>query len=171
MSEGVRALIWEGERLRMLDQRRLPEQEIYLEFEDAEAVAAAIRDMVVRGAPAIGIAAAYGAALALRQLDGAGWQRHYDDALAHLAAARPTAVNLAWALARMRGAIVGCTLEEAREVASAEAVAIHDEDVRANRAISAAGAALLPERALVVTHCNAGSLATWGLGTSLGVMR
>jgi methylthioribose-1-phosphate isomerase len=171
MTDGVQAVIWDGERLRLLDQRQLPEQEAYLSYEDAAAVAEAIREMVVRGAPAIGIAAAYGAVLALLRAEPGSWQREFDERLAGLAATRPTAVNLTWALARMRGAVAGCDLAAARDAALVEAQAIHAEDVRANQAIAVAGAALLPEGSVAVTHCNAGALATGGIGTALGVLR
>jgi len=169
MMEPVRALEWDAGVLRLLDQRQLPDREVYLVCADAAAVAAAIRDMVVRGAPAIGIAAAYGAALALRD-DAPDWRSRFEQSLSELAAARPTAVNLAWALARMRAAVAGMDLMDARAAAIAEAAAIHAEDIAANRAIATAGAALLPMDALVVTHCNAGALATGGVGTALGVL-
>jgi methylthioribose-1-phosphate isomerase len=173
MSESgpVQALIWDGEQLHLLDQRALPAAETYLAFDTAAAVSEAISAMVVRGAPAIGIAAAYGAVLALRQVEGTAWEDEFELALSGLAAARPTAVNLAWALDRMRGVVTGRPLEDARKHAAAEAVAIHQADVRSNRQIGEAGAALLPERAVVVTHCNAGALATGGFGTALGVIR
>jgi methylthioribose-1-phosphate isomerase len=148
----------------MLDQRLLPAEERYVSLSSAEEVAIAIETMVVRGAPAIGIAAAYGAVL------GGGDEA----AIARLGRTRPTAVNLAWALERMR--------RVAREAAShapaerlarlaAEARAIHREDVAACRAIGRVGAARVPDGATVLTHCNAGALATGGYGTALGVVR
>ena len=159
---GVRALVWQGDCLQLLDQRCLPAEERWISARDATTVAAAIRDMAVRGAPAIGIAAAYGYALAaLRGVDAAA-------AAAELAAARPTAVNLAWALARMhRRAAAGA--DTAALVAEAEA--IHTEDIAANQRIGEAGAALLAGSGGVLTHCNTGSLATGGHGTALGVVR
>lgn len=161
-TDSVRALRWQGDRLAMLDQRRLPAEEVWLECEDAAAVADAIRAMVVRGAPAIGIAAAYGLALAAQRGDDLG------AASERLHAARPTAVNLAWALARMREhAAAGA---DARALV-AEAERIHSEDVAANERIGAFGADLLPGGAAVLTHCNTGALATGGYGTALGVIR
>ena len=151
----VEAIRWDGTRLDLLDQRRLPEETIYVSCETAAQTAAAIRDMVVRGAPAIGCAAAFGIALDARR--GA----NLDEAHAVLAESRPTAVNLFWALERMRGA----------SDPQAEARAIYDEDIVANRAMGAFGAALVPAGARIMTHCNAGALATAGHGTALGVIR
>ena len=151
----VEAIRWDGTRLELLDQRRLPEETIYVSCETAAQTAAAIRAMVVRGAPAIGCAAAFGIALDARR--GA----NLDEAHAVLAESRPTAVNLFWALERMRGA----------SDPQAEARAIYDEDIVANRAMGAFGAALVPAGARIMTHCNAGALATAGHGTALGVIR
>src|SRR5690606_17258562 len=143
---------------------------------DADEVAAAIRDLVVRGAPAIGCAAAYGIALAASRAVAS--RRSLDDALpaafAVLAASRPTAVNLAWALARMRRRLEAHAGEPDVRVAAAlvaEARAIHAEDVTANQRLGELGAALLPQRCRVLTHCNAGALATAGHGTALGIVR
>ncbi len=148
----------------MLDQRKLPIEEEYVRLTSVEQVATAIETMVVRGAPAIGIAAAYGVVLAAG--DEAG--------IARLGRTRPTAVNLAWALERMgrvaRGAV--SLPEHARvERLAAEARAIHREDVAACRAIGRIGAARVPDGATILTHCNAGALATGGYGTALGVIR
>jgi len=159
--DSVRPLRWQGTSLDVLDQRRLPHETAWLHCADAEAVAAAIRALAVRGAPAIGIAAAYGAVLAARSGDFAG-------CVARLRAARPTAVNLMWALDRMSacaasGADAGRLLEEAR--------AIEAEDLAANHAMGRLGAALLEQGAGVLTHCNTGALATAGFGTALGVIR
>jgi methylthioribose-1-phosphate isomerase len=155
----VSPLRWNGEALSLLDQRLLPNQEIWVDCHDAETVAAAIRDMIVRGAPAIGVTAAFGIALA--------WKRG-DDVYAAgelLKRARPTAVNLAWAVDRMLAAHArGADLVT-------EAVNILDEDVAANRRIGHHGAQLLGDGATVLTHCNAGALATAGYGTALGVIR
>jgi methylthioribose-1-phosphate isomerase len=145
--------------LRLLDQRALPEREVWLEYRDYREVARAIKDMVVRGAPAIGCAAAYGVALGVRQ------NAALADVLAVLRATRPTAVNLSWALARM-ARVAPPTAERMAE----EAARIHAEDIAACRAIGAFGAPLLPDGA-VLTHCNAGALATGGFGTALGVVR
>lgn len=147
----VEPIRWRGDCLDLIDQRRLPEETRYLTCRSAADVAAAIRDMVVRGAPAIGCAAAFGVVLG----------RGAPDAYELLAASRPTAVNLFWALERMRRA--GGRESEAR--------AIYDEDIAANKAIGEQGAALISEGARILTHCNAGALATAGYGTALGVVR
>ena len=158
----IRAVQWRGDYLRLLDQRRLPADEVWIECRSAEQVTQAIRNLTVRGAPAIGIAAAWGVALAAQ--GGAP----LDIALAMLRAARPTAVNLMWALDRMKRRIAG----GADAVALAgEAQAIQDEDLAANRRMGELGAALLASGSGVLTHCNTGSLATAGFGTALGVIR
>ncbi len=161
--DSVRAVLWQGDHLRLLDQRQLPAQEQYLDCRNAGQVAAAIRDLVVRGAPAIGIAAAWGVVLAA-QADAAS----LDPALHVLRAARPTAVNLMWALDRMKQAI-DCGADAA--ALAREAQAIQDEDLVANRHMGALGAALITAGSGVLTHCNTGSLATAGFGTALGVIR
>jgi methylthioribose-1-phosphate isomerase len=158
----VRAVAWNEGALRLLDQRRLPFVETWLECRSADDVAVAIRDLVVRGAPAIGIAAAWGVVLAARQ--GAD----LDAAIASLRAARPTAVNLMWALDRMRARIAAGANVEALE---REAQAIQAEDLAANRRMGELGAALIAPGSAVLTHCNTGSLATAGFGTALGVIR
>ncbi len=170
----VLAIQWHGDFLRLLDQRRLPAETVYLDLRDAHETAEAIHDMVVRGAPAIGITAAYGVALAARQHRGPtdeAWRAAMAADLAVLAHSRPTAVNLFWALARMQARID--TLDGADPVAAltAEAQAIHAEDIDANRRMSELGAALIDTRCGVLTHCNTGSLATGGYGTALGVIR
>jgi len=146
----VQALRWTGEALEVLDQRLLPERIVYLNCRTAAEVAAAIRDMAVRGAPAIGCAAAFGIALEPKESS-------YDI----LAKSRPTAVNLFWALERMRRAVDK----------KAEAEAIFAEDLAVNRAIGAHGATLIPQGARILTYCNTGALATAGHGTALGVIR
>ena len=174
--EPVRAISWREGRLWLLDQRVLPGRTEYLACDGAEEVAAAIRSMVVRGAPAIGIAAAYGVVLAVRDRareSPGGWREALAADLARLAAARPTAFNLAWALDRMAsradtlaaqgGGPLPGLLDEAR--------AIHEEDVAANRRMGWLGAGLIERRCTVLTHCNAGALATGGHGTALGVVR
>ncbi|TCO41862.1 S-methyl-5-thioribose-1-phosphate isomerase [Dokdonella fugitiva] len=159
----IRAVLWRGDRLRLLDQRLLPREETYVDCRTSDEVAQAIRDLVVRGAPAIGIAAAWGVVLAARQ-DRAGLAA----ALARLRAARPTAVNLMWALDRMqRVAARGADAD----ALAAEAQAIQDEDLAANRRMGELGAALIAPGSGVLTHCNTGSLATAGFGTALGVIR
>ena len=147
----VEPLRWFGDRLELLDQRLLPDQTVYVTCRSAAEVAQAIRDMVVRGAPAIGCAAAFGVAL------DKGNKESFDV----LAKSRPTAVNLFWALERMK---------KAKDL-KAEAEAIFSEDLAANRALGKLGAELLPAGARVMTHCNAGALATAGYGTALGVIR
>jgi len=142
---------WRGDRLELLDQRALPERSEYVVCRTAEEVALAIRDMVVRGAPAIGCAAAFGVVLGGLK----------PKAFEILAASRPTAVNLFWALERMKGA----------KEPEREAVAIFEEDLAANRAMGEHGAKLIPDGARVMTYCNAGALATSGHGTALGVLR
>jgi methylthioribose-1-phosphate isomerase len=151
----VEPIRWTGAALELLDQRKLPAQTVYVACHTAAEVALAIRDMVVRGAPAIGCAAAFGIALDAKR--GASLEPAYEA----LAKSRPTAVNLFWALERMR---------RARDE-EAEARAILAEDLAANRAMGAHGAALVPDGARVMTHCNAGALATAGYGTALGVIR
>jgi methylthioribose-1-phosphate isomerase len=170
-------LRWLGDRLEMLDQRLLPTRVEYRSYDSAAGVAEGIRAMVVRGAPAIGCAAAYGVALAAQQLRDvkptevlAGM----DTAFAQLAASRPTAVNLFWGLQRMRRVWESCQEQGSRFVAQRllqEAHEILAEDIRINRALGDHGAALLADGARVLTHCNAGALATAGHGTALGVIR
>jgi len=170
-----RTLSWEGDALLLLDQRVLPTVESNCRCADATGVADAIRTMVVRGAPAIGVAAAFGLVLAVQgaKKRKRSWRNAFEEAAAELAGTRPTAVNLFWAIGRMRAA--GASLPDDPDAAAAalekEARAIFDEDVAANRAMGAHGAKLLPAHASVLTHCNAGALATAGYGTALGVVR
>ncbi len=159
----VQPIVWLGDRLRLLDQRLLPAQETYLDCRSAAEVAAAIHGMAVRGAPAIGITAAYGLVLAVRQ-DPQG----FEAAERVLAASRPTAVNLRWALARLRGLWQRGADAAALEL---EARRIHEEDLAQNLRMGELGAALLPREARLITHCNTGALATGGHGTALGVIR
>jgi methylthioribose-1-phosphate isomerase len=170
-------LRWRDGVLELLDQRVLPREQIYLAFDSASGVANAIRDMVVRGAPAIGCAAAYGMAVEAARLSHLP-QTQFGEAMAAaarlLASSRPTAVNLSWALARMeklRAAVAGRPVHEIAGAMVDEAHAITREDVLLNQAMGVHGAALLPERSRVLTHCNAGALATAGHGTALGVIR
>ncbi len=158
---------WRGDHLELLDQRLLPGEERYLSLASVEEVARAIEDMAVRGAPAIGCAAAFGIALA------AGEGSALEAAFDRLASTRPTAVNLFWALGRMREALARLDLATT-DLATAlaeEAQRIHDEDVETCRAIGRHGASLVPDGARLLTHCNAGALATAGYGTALGVVR
>lgn len=147
----IEPIRWQGDRLELLDQRLLPDQTVYLTCKTAAEVATAIRDMVVRGAPAIGCAAAFGIVL------GSSSEKAFE----LLAASRPTAVNLFWALERMRRA----------KNPEAEAVAIFSEDLAANLAMGTHGAKLIPKGARILTYCNTGALATSGHGTALGIVR
>jgi len=163
--EPLRPVLYDAARdvVRVLDQRRLPAEETWLDLATAGEVAQAIRDLAVRGAPAIGVAAAYGIAVEARRGAGAGELRAAAELLGR---ARPTAVNLAWAvnrMSRLAGRPAGDVL--------AEANAIRDEDEAACRRIGLLGAPLIPPRARILTHCNAGALATAGYGTALGVVR
>jgi methylthioribose-1-phosphate isomerase len=214
MSKGIgkmkiETLRWNGGKLEMIDQRILPAVFDYLSYDSAAATAQGIRDMVVRGAPAIGVAAAYGVALEAlklssqpfalspsesdkghfdrprtgfdklspngsRDISDTDFQPGMEAGFAVLAASRPTAVNLFWALARMRRVWESVAEQSPAVVAArllAEAHEIHAEDIRINRAMGAFGAELLPDGARVLTHCNAGALATAGWGTALGVFR
>ncbi len=164
----VRALRWLGDRLDLLDQRILPRQVAWLSYTDAAGVAQAIHDLVVRGAPAIGVTAAYAVVLAARARGGAPSRAALSAELALLRASRPTAVNLFWALDRMGRALdAGASLV----ALDAEARAIEAEDLAANRRMGELGAALIAPGSGVLTHCNTGSLATAGFGTALGVIR
>jgi methylthioribose-1-phosphate isomerase len=173
----VEAIRWTGDRLSLIDQRVLPLRFEYVSCGTAAEVATAIREMVVRGAPAIGCAAAFGIALeALRLEHGspAALQEGMEAAFDALRGSRPTAVNLFWALDRMKRAYDAARGAADRPIAArlvAEAVAIRDEDLAANQAMGRYGAALVPDVACVMTHCNAGALATAGYGTALGVIR
>lgn len=169
----VRALQWDDGQLRLLDQRRLPEKIEYLSLNNVEQVSAAIRDMVVRGAPAIGIAAAYGFVMAVTE----SVQESPEDPAKVLVNktrlllnARPTAVNLAWAVKRMQTLLDKCE-DEPLPALLREAQKIHSEDIQANHRMGEIGAAYLRNCHGVLTHCNTGSLATGGYGTALGVIR
>ena len=169
----IRPIRWTGNALELLDQRKLPFVVEYLSCTTSDQVAAAIHDLAVRGAPAIGIAAAWGVVLAAREVMAATPAEAADKlepALQRLNAARPTAVNLAWALARMRAALKTAG-SDWRGVLELEALAIAEEDLAANRRMGELGAALIPVGSGVLTHCNTGSLATAGFGTALGVIR
>ncbi|WP_299343343.1 S-methyl-5-thioribose-1-phosphate isomerase [uncultured Pseudoxanthomonas sp.] len=169
----IRPIRWTGSALELLDQRKLPFVVEYLSCTTSDEVAAAIHDLAVRGAPAIGIAAAWGVVLASREVMAATpaeAMEKLEPALQRLNAARPTAVNLAWALARMRAALKSAG-SDWRGVLELEALAIAEEDLAANRHMGELGAALIGEGSGVLTHCNTGSLATAGFGTALGVIR
>lgn len=173
----VETLRWVDNHLEMIDQRILPREFVYLKYYSAAQVAEGIKNMVVRGAPAIGCAAAYGIALEALQF---GLQTSQDfkialeNAFEVLAASRPTAVNLFWALKRMKSVWAECAKQPPNEIAQRlleEAHTVSAEDVAINRAMGAHGAKLLSDGARVLTHCNAGALATAGHGTALGVIR
>ena len=174
---GIAPVRWEHDRLVLLDQRLLPGRELERVYGRWEDVADAIRTLAVRGAPAIGVTAAFGVVLAARGSHAQtfeGLMADLEVAFKGLAGTRPTAVNLFWALDRMRRAAEGLRdrpIDEARARLLAEAQAILDEDVSGNRALGDHGAALIPARARILTHCNAGALATAGYGTALGVVR
>ncbi len=168
---------WAGGRLLLLDQTRLPSEELTREYARWEDVAEAIRTLVVRGAPAIGVAAAFGVAVAARQSTATtfdGLLADLEMAIKGMAATRPTAVNLFWALDRMRATLLAArtlSVDAIRSRLAAEAQAVLDEDLAANRAMGDHGATLVPSGARILTHCNAGALATAGYGTALGVIR
>lgn len=169
----IRPILWTGETLDLLDQRKLPFEVEHVSSRTSDEVAAAIHSLAVRGAPAIGIAAAWGVVLAARAIeatDGAEAALKLEPALQRLNAARPTAVNLAWALARMRRVLQPAGADW-RQVLEREAEAIATEDLAANRQMGELGAALIAAGSGVLTHCNTGSLATAGYGTALGVIR
>ena len=169
------AIVWRDGALELLDQRALPDASLRLRCTDCAEVADAIRDMVVRGAPAIGVAAAYGVVLAARKRHeacAAAWRERIEADLDRLAASRPTAVNLGWALGRMRRSMDAVAPgADPVPILLATACTLHAEDVAANRRMGKLGAALIESRCEVLTHCNAGALATAGYGTALGVIR
>jgi methylthioribose-1-phosphate isomerase len=170
---------WQGDAVVMVDQRKLPGQEVYVRCRSAQEVARAIRTMVIRGAPAIGVAAAMGIALGMKRSTARGTRQFtvdFQKICDMMAATRPTAVNLFWAIDRMKGvfaatAQAGASADEIADRLEVEARAIHDEDVAACRAMGAFGAEIVPDGARVLTHCNAGALATAGYGSALGVIR
>jgi methylthioribose-1-phosphate isomerase len=172
----VPTVAWEDGVVVMIDQRRLPREEAFVRCRSYGEVAAAIRDMAIRGAPAIGVAAALGLALGVHTTpsEGGALRREWDDMCAAMAATRPTAVNLFWAIERMRRRFEALAPEGGRTLRDGllgEALAVQDEDLASCRAMGDLGAELLPTDARVLTHCNAGALATAGYGTALGVVR
>src|SRR5262249_20820709 len=174
--KAIEALRWVDGRLELIDQRLLPGRFVYVSCTSAGDVALAIRSMAVRGAPAIGCAAAFGVALEARRekhRPPAQFSEAMEAAFATLAASRPTAVNLFWALDRMRAELAACRQNPgvAAERLSEAALAIFEADLETNRAIGRAGAELVPDGARILTHCNTGALATAGHGTALGVVR
>src|SRR5437016_2855633 len=163
----------------MVDQRKLPAREVYVRCKTAAEVARAIKTMVIRGAPAIGVAAAMGIAIGMRKSGATGTQKfaaEFFKLCELMAATRPTAVNLFWAIERMKrvfaaAAQEGRSVDEIKDCLDRQAAAIHDEDVASCRAMGAFGAEVVPADARILTHCNAGALATAGYGTALGVIR
>ncbi|MEC4750399.1 S-methyl-5-thioribose-1-phosphate isomerase [Methylomicrobium sp. Wu6] len=169
----VEALKWVGDKLQVLDQRKVPEQIVYQDCGEAEGVGDAIASMRVRGAPAIGIAAAYGVVLSVMRHvaeNAADWRAKVDADIDMLAKSRPTAVNLFWALGRMK-AVLDASHADPLAAVLAEAEKIHADDIAANRAMGERGADLIDGAKGVLTHCNAGALATGGYGTALSVIR
>jgi len=170
----IRAVEWQDGRIQLIDQRLLPGRNVTVAIKTLPECAQAIRDMVVRGAPAIGIAAAYAVALAARDrycADPVGWHTAIAGDLTLLAHARPTAVNLRWAIERMRRVIEGSAKGDPLPRLLEEARRIHDEDIAANHRMGALGMRLIEPGSGVLTHCNTGALATGGYGTALGVVR
>ena len=172
-------IAWEDDAIVMIDQRKLPSAEVYVHCRSSNEVARAIKSMVIRGAPAIGVAAAMGIALGMKKSKATGTRQfatEFQKTCDVMAATRPTAVNLFWAIDRMKhafsdGALAGESVAQLQERLRREAIAIHDQDVASCRAIGCNGAALVPAGARILTHCNAGALATAGYGTALGVIR
>ena len=170
---------WKGDSVVMIDQRKLPATEVYVTCWTANDVAKAIKTMVIRGAPAIGVSAAMGIALGMAKSKASGTKQfttEFQRTCDLLAGTRPTAVNLFWAIERMKRVFAeaahnGASVEELKQRLVSEAQLIHDEDVAACRTLGAHGATLVPDSAKILTHCNAGALATAGYGTALGVIR
>ena len=175
----IPTLTWTPEGVRFIDQTKLPLEESYVLATTYEQVADVIVTMVVRGAPAIGVSAAYGIALGTQESKAATAQEfapEFAKICARLAGTRPTAVNLFWAIDRMKRLFAAllaedATIEKVRETILAEADSMYDEDIAACKTMGAFGGALLPDEGGVLTHCNAGALATCGYGTALGVIR
>lgn len=171
----IEPILWQDDHLHLLDQRKLPGQQLWLAYDHPDAVADAIRQMVVRGAPAIGVTAAYGVVLAARQAwntAGVTWKQAMTAPLAKLENARPTAVNLFWAVEHMRQCYMSLADQYSPEEALLEeAKTLHQQDIDANKTMGRLGAELLDNNSVVLTHCNAGALATAGFGTALGVIR
>jgi len=167
----IETIQWTDSGVVMIDQTRLPREEVYVTCTDHRQVADAIKTMVIRGAPAIGVAAAMGIALGMQQAASAG---QFEEICETIRSTRPTAVNLFWAIERMRRvfeSLAGLSLPEIRERLVAEAIQIRLEDIAINECIGKNGAPLIPDGKTVLTHCNAGALATAGYGTALGVIR
>ncbi len=172
-----RTIEWRADTVIMIDQTRLPGEEVYNSYTDFKSVAEAIKGMIIRGAPAIGVAAAMGVALGAREIIADTHEtffRQLENVCDVMAKTRPTAVNLFWAIERMKRVAEsnrGKTLDQIREVLKKEAILIEQDDLTICRNIGKWGATLIPDNAVVLTHCNAGGLATAGYGTALGVIR
>jgi len=172
-----RTIEWRNDSVIMIDQTKLPQEEIYITFNDFKSVADAIRGMIIRGAPAIGVAAAMGIALGAREIIADTFESFYrqlENVCDIMARTRPTAVNLFWAIDRMKKLAAANShkkLDQIREILKNEAIRIETEDLTICKNIGKWGATLIPEGGTVLTHCNAGGLATAGYGTALGVIR
>ena len=168
---------WKKDGVVMIDQRILPDKEVYRTYKDYRGVARGIKTMVIRGAPAIGVAGAMGVALGAKKIRAREikkFKREFEKIARHMASTRPTAVNLFWGIERMRGVLSrneDRPVEEIKKRLIEEAITIHDEDIEINKRIGRNGARLLKKDSTVLTHCNAGALATAGYGTALGVIR
>jgi methylthioribose-1-phosphate isomerase len=170
----VKTIEWKNDRVVMLDQRLLPHKEVYRVYRDYQRVAEAIRSMVIRGAPAIGVAAAMGVAVGMLKAPAKTFDREFERVISALGKTRPTAVNLFWALERMRKVYTenrGRGVEAVQRALREEAQKIFQEDIAANKQLGKFGAGLLRNAKRIMTHCNAGALATAGYGTALGVLR
>jgi len=172
--DSIKPIVWKDDCLHLLDQRVLPAEHSYISLTDVAAIAQAITDMVVRGAPAIGITAAYGIVIAARQrikADPQTWKEAIESDLHLLAQSRPTAINLFWAIDMMREVIRGLNVADPVATLLAIAKQVHEDDIAANVKMGELGAQLIDQKCAVLTHCNAGALATGGYGTALGVIR
>jgi methylthioribose-1-phosphate isomerase len=170
----IKTIEWKNNRVIMIDQRLLPQKEVYRVCRDYKAVAEAIRGMVIRGAPAIGVAAAMGVALGCLKATEKSFDGEFDRIVLTLSRTRPTAVNLFWALERMRKAYYdsrGGAIQDVKRSLIKEALQIYEDDIAANKQLGRLGAELLHDARRIMTHCNAGALATAGYGTALGVIR
>jgi len=167
----VKTIAWTPAGVVMIDQTKLPRQEVYVTCKTYQEVADAIRNMIIRGAPAIGVAAAMGVALGMHSAPDGELDASLDTICCTLAATRPTAVNLFWALDRMKRVYLSTPSDRVREALVDEALAIYAEDIAINKQMGRLGAPLVPDGTTVLTHCNAGALATAGYGTALGVIR
>lgn len=173
----IKTVEWTKEGVRFIDQRRLPTEELYVTCQNYEEVAEAIRNMTVRGAPALGVSAAMGVAIGMQKCtatDAAGFNRHFEHVARVIGETRPTAVNLFWGIKRMKeklDSLTGQTIQQMKDTLVAEGQLMLLEDIAANEAMGQHGAVLMPSSGGVLTHCNAGALATCGYGTALGVIR